>query len=279
MERYLSAAERIARWAMSTEIPAKPIEIGYLARESRIRRVDRSTIEAEHRVEFGGDYTVRFGLPGERPPIEGLDAAPVKLGLWMDGKLIATQIVETKPSGLVYFDPYSEEEFQLSLPEGDHVFRAGFIDDEFVQILPEEDAYKRSVEQVPRLDHLHRAVRGEGRQGEPQEDPLVRSPVRPRLRRADRVGSRATRVPPPGDPPRRRFAAAVRGPRPDQRPVRRAGYSARHSGDAGVAELPLPHRARSRSARCVARPRSVAVRAGLARQLLPVELDAGRRAA
>ena len=145
MERYLSAAERIARWAISTEIPAKPLEIGYLARESRIRRLDRSTIEAEHRVEFGGDYIVRFGLPGERPPIEGLDAAPVKLGLWMDGNLIATQIVETKPSGLVYFNPYSEEEFQLSLPEGDHVFRAGFIDDGFVQILPEEDAYKRSV--------------------------------------------------------------------------------------------------------------------------------------
>jgi len=145
MERYLSAAERIARWAISTEIPAKPLEIGYLARESRIRRLDRSTIEAEHRVEFGGDYIVRFGLPGERPPIDGLDAAPVKLGLWMDGNLIATQIVETKPSGLVYFNPYSEEEFQLSLPEGDHVFRAGFIDDGFVQILPEEDAYKRSV--------------------------------------------------------------------------------------------------------------------------------------
>jgi hypothetical protein len=105
------------------------------------RRLDRSTIEAEHRVEFPGEYTVRFGLPGERPPIDGYDAAPATLGFWMDGTLLATQSVETKPSGLVYFNPYSEEEFQLYLPEGDHVFRAGFIDDGFVKILPEEEQY------------------------------------------------------------------------------------------------------------------------------------------
>jgi hypothetical protein len=146
MERYLSAAERIAGWAMATDnLPAKPLEIGYLAREQRIRRPDRSTIEAEHRVEFAGEYIVRFGLPGERPAIEGFDAAPVTLGFWMDGTLLASQSVETKPSGLVYFNPYSEEEFRLYLPEGDHVFRAGFIDDGFVKMLPQDEAYSRRV--------------------------------------------------------------------------------------------------------------------------------------
>jgi mono/diheme cytochrome c family protein len=144
MERYLSAAERIAGWALATNnLPAKPLEISYLAREQRIRRTDRSTIEAEHRVEFAGDYTVRFGLPGERPPVEGVDAAPVTLGFWMDGKLLAKQVVETKPSGLVYFNPYSEEEMTVYLPEGDHVFRAGFIDDPFIKTLPSEDSYNR----------------------------------------------------------------------------------------------------------------------------------------
>src|SRR5687768_10461597 len=146
MERYLSAADRISGWALATgNLPAKPLEIGYLAREQRIRRPDRSTIEAEHRVEFAGEYIVRFGLPGERPPIEGFEAAPVTLGLWMDGALIATQSIETKPSGLVYFNPYSEEEFRLFLPEGDHVFRAGFIDDGFVEMLPANEAYSRRV--------------------------------------------------------------------------------------------------------------------------------------
>ena len=142
-ERYLAAAERIARWAISTEIPAKPIEADYRARDRRIRRVDRSTIEAEHRVDFAGAYTVRIGLPGERPPVNGRDAAPVTLGLWMDGALIASKTVETKPSGLVYFDPYSEEELRVALPEGDHVFRAGFIDDAFVTTLPATDSYDR----------------------------------------------------------------------------------------------------------------------------------------
>jgi mono/diheme cytochrome c family protein len=143
MERYLAAAERIAAWAVSTSIPAKPIEADYRARDGRIRRLDRSTIEADHRIEFAGEYVVRFGLPGERPAVDGRDAAPVTLGFWMDGALLATKTVETKPSGLVYFDPYSEEELKLTLPEGDHVFRAGFIGDEFVKTVPTQATYDR----------------------------------------------------------------------------------------------------------------------------------------
>ena len=142
-ERYLGAAERIARWALSTEIPPQPVEADYRARDRRIRRIDRSTIEAEHRVDFAGDYTVRIGLPGERPKVDGKDAAAVTLGVWMNGTLIASKAVETKPSGLVYFDPYSEEELRVYLPEGDHVFRAGFIDDPFVKTLSAADAYDR----------------------------------------------------------------------------------------------------------------------------------------
>jgi hypothetical protein len=143
MERYFSAAEQIARWAISTEIPVKPIEADYRARDRKIRRIDRSTIEADHRVEFAGEYVIRFGLPGERPPVDGRDAAPVTLGFWMNGTLLTTKTVQTKPSGLVYFDPYSEEEIRLHLTEGDHVFRAGFIGDEFVKTLPNEASYDR----------------------------------------------------------------------------------------------------------------------------------------
>ena len=84
MERYFSAAEQIARWAISTEIPVKPIEADYRARDRKIRRIDRSTIEADHRVEFAGEHVIRFGLPGERPPVDGRDAAPVTLGFWMN---------------------------------------------------------------------------------------------------------------------------------------------------------------------------------------------------
>ena len=143
MERYLAAAERIAGWTLSTALPVKPIEIDYRARDRKIRRIDRGTVEADHRVEFAGEYVVRIGLPGERPKVGEQDAAPVTLALWMDGALLLTKVVETKPSGLVYFDPYSEEELRVTLPPGDHTFRAGFIDDPFARTLSNDDAYNR----------------------------------------------------------------------------------------------------------------------------------------
>ena len=138
MDRYMDAAETIAARAMGADpLPKKPLEVQYQIKDKTIRRLDLSTIEATHRVEWDGDYTIRIGMPGER----AADAKPVTLGFWMDGKLLKTLPVETKPSKLVYFDPYSEAEMRLYLPSGDHVFRAAFIDDEFVKNLSDKEAY------------------------------------------------------------------------------------------------------------------------------------------
>ncbi|HXB73828.1 MAG TPA: DUF1592 domain-containing protein [Candidatus Acidoferrales bacterium] len=137
MEKYLAAAGRIASRAIGADPLPKPLQTQYAAKDKKIRRVDFSTIEAAGRIEFDGEYIVRFGLPGER----AADAKPVTLGFWMDGKLLQTMPVETKPSGLVYFNPYSEEQMRLVLPEGDHVFRAAFIDDDFVKGLSGVEAY------------------------------------------------------------------------------------------------------------------------------------------
>ncbi len=139
MEKYVAAAERIASRAIGADpLPKKPIEAQYHSKDKTIRRLTRSVVEATHRIEFDGEYTIRIGMPGER----AADAKPVTLGFWMDGKLLHSMQVETKPSGLVYFNPYSEAEFKLALPEGDHVFQAGFINDEFVKTLAtDRDAY------------------------------------------------------------------------------------------------------------------------------------------
>jgi len=59
----------------------------------------------------------------------------------MDGKLLASKQIETKPSGLVYFNPYSEEEVKVYLPVGDHVVRAGFTNDDFIKTLAPGDFY------------------------------------------------------------------------------------------------------------------------------------------
>ena len=137
MEKYLNAAERIAARAIGADPLPKPISAKYQSQDKNIRRLDLSTIEATHRVEFDGEYVIRIGLPGER----AADAKPVTLGFWMDGKLLHTMQAETKPSSLVYFNPYSDEQMRLYLPEGDHTFRAGFIDDDFVKGLTEKNAY------------------------------------------------------------------------------------------------------------------------------------------
>src|SRR5437588_6964142 len=126
MEKYLASAGRIASRAVAADPLPKPLEIQYHDKDKKIRRVDFSTIEANGRIEFDGEYTIRFGLPGER----GADAKPVMMGFWMDGKLLNTIEVQTKPSGLVYFNPYSEEQMRLFIPEGEHVFRAAFLNDD-----------------------------------------------------------------------------------------------------------------------------------------------------
>lgn len=137
MEKYMIAAERIASRAIGADPLPKPIEADYHSRDKRIKRLDRSTIEARHRVEFDGEYIVRIGMPGQR----GADGKPVEFRFWIDGKVVHTQQVETKPSKLVYFEPYSEEEFRLVLTEGEHVFRAGFVNDDFVAGLTDKQAY------------------------------------------------------------------------------------------------------------------------------------------
>jgi hypothetical protein len=137
MEKYLTAAERISARAIGADPLPKPVEVEYHAKDKKIRRPNVSSIEATHRVDFDAEYTIRFGLPGERPA----DAKPVTMGFWMDGVLLHTMQVETKPSKLVYFNPYSNEEMRLYLPEGDHTFRVGFINDDFVKGLTAKEAY------------------------------------------------------------------------------------------------------------------------------------------
>ncbi len=141
MEKYLSAAARIAERAIAAEPLPKPIEVEYSLRFKNLRRLDPSNVEATHRFDFDADYELKIGLPGQRAK----DATPVTLGLWVDGKLTHTQNIETKPSGLVYFNPYSEEQIRVPLPEGDHTLRLGFIDDPFVKTLAKEEIYKDTV--------------------------------------------------------------------------------------------------------------------------------------
>lgn len=136
MDKYVRAAERIAARAIGADpLPKKPLEIEFSGKGQPLRRVDRSTVELTHEVGWDAEYTVIVQLPGER----AADAKPVEMAVWMDGRMIHKMWVETKPSKLVYFNPMSVEEFKVALPEGDHVFRVAFLNDDFVKTLTDKE--------------------------------------------------------------------------------------------------------------------------------------------
>jgi hypothetical protein len=145
MEKYMSAAQRISERALGTVALPKPLETEYAVKFKNVRRLDPSTIEGPVRIDFDGEYEIHFGLQGERPA----GSKPVKLAFYMDGKVLQTIMAETKPSGLVYFDPFSEEKIRLFLPEGEHVFRAAFLDDDFVKTLTGKDLLDRKKNKFP----------------------------------------------------------------------------------------------------------------------------------
>ena len=137
MEKYLAAAETIASRAVGAD--PLPRSRSRSSTTPKTRTFAGSTAApSKRRTGWSG----RANTPsGSDFPDSAAKMPPVKLGFWMDGQLLNTISVETKPSKLVYFDPYSEEQMRLYLPEGDHVFRAGFIDDPFVKDLSDKDAY------------------------------------------------------------------------------------------------------------------------------------------
>ena len=146
MDKYLSAAGRIASMAIGADpLPAKPLQAEYSVQKKTARRIDAETMEAVGRLDWDGDYTIRIGMPGDRGP----QAKPVAMGFWMDGKLLQTTQVQTKPSGLVYFSPFSWAELRLPLPAGDHTFRVGFIDDEYAKKLAPRDVFNRQKNKFP----------------------------------------------------------------------------------------------------------------------------------
>jgi mono/diheme cytochrome c family protein len=153
-EKYMSAAATIAAKAMGTETLPRPTEFGYMVNsDPKIRKhaealiyygqeawlLDVSTLEFRHHVDYSGEYRVRIDMAGSR----GKNGAPVKLGLWMDGKLLESRLIETKTPTFEGFGmyPYWGMDTKLVLPQGDHTFRLGIVGDEISKQMKEEDAF------------------------------------------------------------------------------------------------------------------------------------------
>ena len=82
---------------------------------------------------YCADWTSRGAQPGRET---------ANLGFLDEyGNLLQGSLVETEPSKLEYFDPYSDAELRWALPAGDHFLRAGFINDDFVKRVSEKNFY------------------------------------------------------------------------------------------------------------------------------------------
>ena len=99
--------------AQITEVARTPIAdaaqltFGHLCDDRFVIRNDGTKpIELEYSLEKGTEHTKLSLNARESVELASKSKAPVEL--WMDGKLIHSMMVETKPSGLVYFNPYSE---------------------------------------------------------------------------------------------------------------------------------------------------------------------------
>ena len=142
-EKYLSAAERISARALGlcgcpsrSARPTPRTSVAGRSREPREPRDDaaRALSKSTHRVDYDGEYVIQAGLSGHRGP----EGKPVTMGFWMDGTLLYKEEVATTPPKTVYFSPYEMREFKVFLPEGRHMFRLGFMNDDIGASMPRE---------------------------------------------------------------------------------------------------------------------------------------------
>jgi mono/diheme cytochrome c family protein len=97
MERYVTAADRIARTALFGPVPMKPTLVRLQSRTAKIEPSPTPRLEydetglslpqsahATHRFPVDGEYLVRVVVGGQRPA----GSAPFRVGLWIDGELV-----------------------------------------------------------------------------------------------------------------------------------------------------------------------------------------------
>jgi hypothetical protein len=116
MERYMTAAERVARTALMGPPPLKPSVVRLQSVRSKVQNSTAvvkdydatglslpNSLHAQHRFPVDGEYAFRTVLGGTRPA----GAEPLEIGLFLDGKQVAVQS----------FDPEGTASFAVDRPD------------------------------------------------------------------------------------------------------------------------------------------------------------------
>ena len=132
MSKYMQATEQIASRAVGGDPLPKP---GLFNKRSRIKRLDIDTIEFKDRVDFDADYIVRAQIIGHRGDAD----KPVTLVISVDGKPVKTVEVPVQISAVNKqggATQRSSQEQQVFLTQGEHTFRAAFVNDLAIKDIP-----------------------------------------------------------------------------------------------------------------------------------------------
>jgi len=140
MERYLSAAERIASRAVGGDPLPKPVLLNSHTRASRLAP---GAIELKQSLDYDADYIVRANLTGHRGDQDG----PVTLVISVDGQPVKTLSVPVQWSAVNRQGGSTQRatvEARVFLAASQHLFRAEFVNDADLASIPRDQWFNNS---------------------------------------------------------------------------------------------------------------------------------------
>jgi hypothetical protein len=140
MEKYMAAAERVARAALFGPGDLKPTLVRLQPPNGKIESrptplfdYDRTglslpnALHVTHRLPVEGEYLFRVVLSGVRPA----GSEPLEVGLWVDGRQVEVQSLDPEGFGSFFVDKQDfsgkTREFRARLPAGDHWIAASIV--------------------------------------------------------------------------------------------------------------------------------------------------------
>ncbi|HVW08321.1 MAG TPA: DUF1592 domain-containing protein [Bryobacteraceae bacterium] len=130
-QKYLQAAEQIAARAVGGDPLSKP---GFVNHHDRVLKAGDSAIEMRDLVDYDAEYVIKINILGHR----GANDKPVLLRISVDGKTVKEVEIPVQISAVNRQGGATQRNFaegRVFLTANEHLFRAEFVNDEFVKKL------------------------------------------------------------------------------------------------------------------------------------------------